>query len=668
MVVRANEELLTAIESNDEPAVHALLAADGADVHTGHPLALAVLAHRHKLCAALLRAGADVLSTASGGLNSIHIAACTGDAQTLRLLVSAAPAAIDQPSAVGMTALMYAAAFGHVDACELLVEAGADARLNDSLRRSATEHTSQRESYLWRKGIEYRAWREELERRCDDLKGIGAGAIGGARRHDSVRAEPQQAEVVRPLLSYYHDHHGPETPSISLSRPTVLPAHAGAGADGMVSAPRPAALVKPTAEGAADAIAKAQRAAEADALDGGMDASILVSPLGVALNRRGESDLPLPVFSSLAFKRISTGALLHPPAHGRAFGELDPCGLSGEVAACSSIGLISEATYAGLHGVSAARFAGTVPARAGGGAARPRTAASSLRTQPSAQQSGGSSVHSAHGGTRGGSADGSMVIAAPSGVRRAASAASRRPPSAPAHAAASITPASARQPQKRGMGDPLQLEIRQLEDDGRPGEAVELLDMRMRLDRVERPKPPIAWRTVAERRPPTDPLVRTSIAVAGVQRIGQPLQMQSSASPAIEKQLWSSALPSRPRTVWAPHFQGPRFSRPATSQVVPTGLAGLEARLSTNPLQERDVVRYTKQLQLVELTQARAEGLRPPYPDKTLSQTLRQSQDALIAAALAAAPAVEPPPTSRPGKGRPKPKSKDLKPPKGKSK
>lgn len=611
--------MLAAIHASDEPRVQALLAAEAAVVLSGHPLALAVLAQRQKICEALQRAGADVLSTTSGGLNSIHLAACTGNVPILRLVLSAAPAAVDQPSAVGMTALMYAAAFGHNGACELLLEAGADPRPTDALGRSATVHASQREAYLWKQGVEYRAWREELERHCDELMGPGAGAIGGVPAAGSERVE-----AVRPLLTYYNDHHGPEPPAIPLRRPTAPPATAGA--------PR-----------------------EALALEGGLDTSLLASPLDTPLNSRGEPDLALPVYASFPFCPTSTGALPRGSAGGRAAGE--PSGPQGEeMAACGLNTVISEATYAGFRGISAARFAGAVPVRnGGGGGGRYGSVAGSTRGSVfgGSSRAGPRAAAPSCGAPYSSSAAPSAAASARYAQHRASSAASSARPrrsSTPARSEAGASAAAStgrRKSQVRGSADPLQLEIRRLKESGRPGDAVKLMEARLRMDRAERTQPPSAWRTVVERRPPSDPLARMSTSVAGVRRIGQPLQMQSSDVTLTEG---SSALPPRARTEWAPHFHGAPFSRELA-----LGSGGMGARLLANPLQERDIVRYTQQLQLVERAQARAEGLRPPCPAKPLSQALRERQEALAAAEVAAEAAEQLPPAG----------AKDKPPPKG---
>ena len=71
------------------------------------------------------------------GMTNLHEAAANGDALTvLQLLLSGA--SVNAPSVEGVTPLMCAAAWGHVEVARILIEHGANIDLTD--RRGATAY------------------------------------------------------------------------------------------------------------------------------------------------------------------------------------------------------------------------------------------------------------------------------------------------------------------------------------------------------------------------------------------------------------------------------------------------------------------------------------------------------------------------------------------------
>lgn len=87
-----------------------------------------------KLIAALLAKGARVdAATRNGALTPIFLAATSGNAQSLKLLLDAG-APVDSRNEHGATPLMFAAASGNVDALQILVERGAAVNAADTAR------------------------------------------------------------------------------------------------------------------------------------------------------------------------------------------------------------------------------------------------------------------------------------------------------------------------------------------------------------------------------------------------------------------------------------------------------------------------------------------------------------------------------------------------------
>ena len=63
------------------------------------------------------------------GVGALHRAASFGGVDKLIALLTARPDAVDEPDAVGLTPLQYAALWGQIEAAKLLIEHGADVNL-----------------------------------------------------------------------------------------------------------------------------------------------------------------------------------------------------------------------------------------------------------------------------------------------------------------------------------------------------------------------------------------------------------------------------------------------------------------------------------------------------------------------------------------------------------
>lgn len=112
--------LLVAVKAGDADALRAVLARDPAAAHArgGDSPLLVALYHGRRDLAELLRA--------HGRRPDAFEAAALGDAERLRAVLDAEPAASTALSSDGWTALHLAAFFGHADAMRLLLERGAD--------------------------------------------------------------------------------------------------------------------------------------------------------------------------------------------------------------------------------------------------------------------------------------------------------------------------------------------------------------------------------------------------------------------------------------------------------------------------------------------------------------------------------------------------------------
>lgn len=113
---------------HNAPAMVDILISAGVDVDAANdedtrPLALAVLNRSAPIVRRLLEAGAD---PNVGQESAVLTAAHTGDAAIMRLLLAHGGNANAREPERGQTALMWAAAEGHVETVELLIAAGAD--------------------------------------------------------------------------------------------------------------------------------------------------------------------------------------------------------------------------------------------------------------------------------------------------------------------------------------------------------------------------------------------------------------------------------------------------------------------------------------------------------------------------------------------------------------
>jgi Ankyrin repeats (3 copies)/SLBB domain len=87
----------------------------------------------------LLSAGVDPNSTNNNGGTAISNAAYEGNRDLVVLLLAQPHIKVDVPDGGGWTALMYAADHGSLDIEDMLVKAGADARLKNSWGQTATD-------------------------------------------------------------------------------------------------------------------------------------------------------------------------------------------------------------------------------------------------------------------------------------------------------------------------------------------------------------------------------------------------------------------------------------------------------------------------------------------------------------------------------------------------
>lgn len=94
------------------------------------PLLLAAEQGNLETCKVLLKAGANPLAIDEDGYNAMHLAATEGKGEIVQLLVAYKPL-IDSISKIGKTPLIYAAQEGHIEACEVLLKAGASPLIND---------------------------------------------------------------------------------------------------------------------------------------------------------------------------------------------------------------------------------------------------------------------------------------------------------------------------------------------------------------------------------------------------------------------------------------------------------------------------------------------------------------------------------------------------------
>jgi uncharacterized protein len=117
---------------DDLDLVNKLIGA-GADVLAANrygvtPLALACINGNAAIISRFLDAGADANATLPGGETMLMTAARTGKSDAVRLLLTRGANIHAKEPRRGQTALMWAAAEGHVEVLETLIEAGADFR------------------------------------------------------------------------------------------------------------------------------------------------------------------------------------------------------------------------------------------------------------------------------------------------------------------------------------------------------------------------------------------------------------------------------------------------------------------------------------------------------------------------------------------------------------
>lgn len=114
---------------------HPLTEVDARNAKDETPLMLSALKGNAELSQALIARGADLNKT---GWAPLHYAATGGRPELVRLMLEH-HAYIDAESPNGSTPLMMAAMYGSIDAVTVLLDAGADATLKNSLGLSAID-------------------------------------------------------------------------------------------------------------------------------------------------------------------------------------------------------------------------------------------------------------------------------------------------------------------------------------------------------------------------------------------------------------------------------------------------------------------------------------------------------------------------------------------------
>jgi ankyrin repeat protein len=100
--------------------------------------------------ATLLKAGADPKTTTTNGTTPLMLAAASGSAQAVTLLLGQKVDVNAKESARGETALMFAAAYNRIDAMKLLLKAGADVNVTSRVTdlRAPTNTNPEEEAFL----------------------------------------------------------------------------------------------------------------------------------------------------------------------------------------------------------------------------------------------------------------------------------------------------------------------------------------------------------------------------------------------------------------------------------------------------------------------------------------------------------------------------------------
>jgi ankyrin repeat protein len=139
---RGRTPLWQAAAAGERDTVTALLRAratvDAADADGATPLMAAASGGHVAVVEALLAAGAAVAHRGRHGDTPLHAAAGSGRAEVMRVLLRQKPA-VDVANEFGDTPLILASRLGSPELCDLLLAAGANARLRNRDRLSASE-------------------------------------------------------------------------------------------------------------------------------------------------------------------------------------------------------------------------------------------------------------------------------------------------------------------------------------------------------------------------------------------------------------------------------------------------------------------------------------------------------------------------------------------------
>ena len=104
----------------------------------GDPMSRAIAVKRLQCVKMLFDLGVDVNAMCASGAPPLALAASSGSKELVEIILNREDLLIDTPDKVGSTALLYAAACGHLKIAKMLVTAGADCTLKNNAGLTAS--------------------------------------------------------------------------------------------------------------------------------------------------------------------------------------------------------------------------------------------------------------------------------------------------------------------------------------------------------------------------------------------------------------------------------------------------------------------------------------------------------------------------------------------------